>query len=123
MKDKLSPAGIGVITVFTVLIVLCLAVFSALTLSCARADLRLSQLNAEAVTAYYAADKQAQSLYRNFSLSNEPELETQIPISDSQALHLHLTRQPDTTIAILAWNTITLDQEPSSVLLPVWRGA
>lgn len=46
--------GIGVASVITVLLVLTLSVFSALTLSAARADLALSRRNADTVTQYYA---------------------------------------------------------------------
>lgn len=41
------------VTVFTVLLVLTLSVFSALTLTSARADLALSRTNARTVSAYY----------------------------------------------------------------------
>ena len=48
--------GIGGVTLLTVLLVLCLTLFSVLALSSAQADKRLSEKNAEAVRAYYAAD-------------------------------------------------------------------
>ena len=53
-KRAAPPVGIGVITVITILLVLTLSVFSALTLASARADLALSKRNAETVTSYYA---------------------------------------------------------------------
>ena len=53
--DRGSPVGVGVLTVLTVLLVLTLAVFSALTYTSARADWALSRINADTVTAYYAA--------------------------------------------------------------------
>lgn len=53
-KRSSPPVGIGVITVVTILLVLTLSVFSALTLASARADLALSKRNAETVTTYYA---------------------------------------------------------------------
>lgn len=53
-KRAAPPVGIGVITVITILLVLTLSVFSALTLASARADLALSTRNAETVTSYYA---------------------------------------------------------------------
>lgn len=56
MDKQTSPIGVGVISILTVLLVLCLAVFAALTLSSARADLALSRRNADTVQAYYAAD-------------------------------------------------------------------
>ena len=49
MDKQTSPIGVGVISILTVLLVLCLAVFAALTLSSARADLALSRRNADTV--------------------------------------------------------------------------
>ena len=60
--DRGSPVGVGVLTVLTVLLVLTLAVFSALTYTSARADWALSRINADTVTAYYAADAEAARL-------------------------------------------------------------
>jgi hypothetical protein len=62
MKDKKnlhSAAGIGVVTLFVVLLILCLTVFSVLTFASANADMRLSAKNSEMVEAYYAADNTA----------------------------------------------------------------
>lgn len=65
--DRGSPVGVGVLTVLTVLLVLTLAVFSALTYTSARADWALSRINADTVTAYYAADAEAARLLSGFS--------------------------------------------------------
>ena len=51
-----SPFGVGIITIITVLLVLTLSIFAALTFSTARADLALSEINAQTVQNYYAAD-------------------------------------------------------------------
>ncbi|MDR1134743.1 MAG: hypothetical protein LBL49_00965 [Clostridiales Family XIII bacterium] len=51
-----TASGIGVTTLFVVLIVLCLTVFSVLTFASSQADLRLSSKNAEMVEKYYEAD-------------------------------------------------------------------
>lgn len=58
MNDKKSfPAiGVGVITLFTVLIILCVSVFAVLSVVSARADYRISRRNAQTVSDYYAAD-------------------------------------------------------------------
>jgi hypothetical protein len=58
-KNMHSTSGIGVVTLFVVLLILCLTVFAVLTFASANADLRLSQKNAEMVEAYYAADNTA----------------------------------------------------------------
>ncbi len=42
-KKGSSPLGIGIITIFMILVILCLTTFAVLTLTSARADLRLSR--------------------------------------------------------------------------------
>ena len=59
-ENKSGPLfGIGGVTLLTVLLILCLTLFSVLALSSAQADLRLSEKNARNVSAYYAAEKEA----------------------------------------------------------------
>ncbi|MDR3295632.1 MAG: hypothetical protein LBT26_07385 [Clostridiales Family XIII bacterium] len=55
-KTSASASGIGVTTLFVVLLILCLTVFAVLTFASSQADLRLSRKNADMVTAYYDAD-------------------------------------------------------------------
>lgn len=122
-KRQLPPVGIGVITVFTVLLVLTLSVFSALTLTSARADLALSSTNAETVRAYYAADAEAAALYEEFAAGTEAELYTEIGLSDTQFLRLHLVRE-NGGVRIAAWQTVpnesSYDLEDDT--LPVFTG-
>ncbi|MDR2771744.1 MAG: hypothetical protein LBB57_06875 [Clostridiales Family XIII bacterium] len=58
-KNLHSASGIGVVTLFVVLLILCLTVFAVLTFASANADMRLSAKNSEMVKAYYAADNAA----------------------------------------------------------------
>lgn len=97
--------GIGVVSVFTVLLALTLSVFSALTLSSARADLALSKINADTVSAYYAADSAAVQLYRDFADSLEDELYEQIPMDNGQILSIHLVREGE-EIRVLNWQVL-----------------
>lgn len=115
--------GIGVITVFTVLLVLTLSVFSALTLTTARADLALSNTNAETVRAYYAADARAAALYEAFRSGAEEELDTRIDISGTQVLRLHLLRDGD-EIRILAWQAVPTEDsyDLGDDTLPLYTG-
>ncbi|MDR2133414.1 MAG: hypothetical protein LBP30_08790 [Clostridiales Family XIII bacterium] len=55
-KNSHSASGLGVVTLFVVLLILCLTVFSVLTFASANADMRLSAKNSEMVKAYYEAD-------------------------------------------------------------------
>lgn len=125
-KPLPSPIGVGVITLITVLLVLCLTIFSILTYSSAKADLQLSQVNADAVSAYYAADSQAAELYAEFAAGTDAELDTTLSVSDTQNLHLHLVRNADGTVSILAWNTSAVSDSTEITFeddfLPVWLG-
>ena len=106
----------------TVLLVLTLSVFSALTLTSARADLSLSQTNADTVSAYYAADAQAAALYAQFAAGTDDELETDIPMTDTQSLHLHLVRGED-GVEILAWQAVPVEDDGGDGdHLPVFDG-
>ncbi|MGI6028448.1 MAG: hypothetical protein ACOX81_03435 [Candidatus Heteroscillospira sp.] len=120
MRRNTPAGGVGLITVFTVLLVLCLSVISMLALSSARADARLSEANADFAAAYYRADLMAHRLYEDFAASEEAELERELTVTDSQSLRIHLTRQ-DGQVKILAWNTVnTRDEENTG--LQLWDG-
>lgn len=119
-----SPMGVGVITILTVLLVLTLSIFSALTLSSARADLALSRINADTVSAYYTADAQAARLWTDFSAGADGELEEVIPMTDNQHLYVHFIRDEAGTPVIESWTTVT--DEPSEEEIAdtpeLWQG-
>ena len=60
MNEKNSSPlfGIGGVTLLTVLLILCLTLFSVMALSSSQADLRLSEKNAKNVEAYYHAENE-----------------------------------------------------------------
>ena len=123
--DRGSPVGVGVLTVLTVLLVLTLAVFSALTYTSARADWALSRINADTVTAYYAADAEAARLLSGFSAGSAEELEATLPMTEAQSLRIHLARRADGTVAVLAWQTVPAQGEDAPAEadpLPVFDG-
>ena len=105
-----------------VVLLLSLAVFAALTFTTARSDLALSRTNADTVSAYYAADAQAAALYAQFAAGTDDELETDIPMTDTQSLHLHLVRGED-GVEILAWQTVPVEDDGGDGdHLPVFDG-
>ena len=118
-----SPVGVGVIAILTVLLVLCLTIFSVLSLSAAQADLRLSQTNADTVSAYYAADAQAAQLYAAFAGGDDGQLEAEIPVNDTQVLSIRLVRGADGAVQVEVWQLIT-NQVPGTQedYLPVYTG-
>lgn len=122
-KRSTPPVGIGVSSILTVLLTLTLAVFSALTLTSARADLALSRINAYTVTSYYAADCEAVQLYKKFAAGDEAELLADVPMTENQVLRVHLVREAD-RVRVLAWQTVPLEAEMEfeEPTLPVWGG-
>lgn len=125
MKERdSSPVGVGVITVFMVLIVLSLFTFAVLTYASARADYRLSRINADTVAAYYRADAQGAELAAEFSSGTGIELEQYIPMTDTQLLYIHLMRNADGSVTALAWKTVPADDGSGwgDEHLGVWDG-
>lgn len=121
-ESRPAPIGIGVISILTVLLVLALSLFAALTLASARADLALSQRNADTVQAYYSADAEAAKLYAAFAAGDEEELETTLPITEQQYLAVHFVRQDDGSVRVLQWQTVSVEPEIDEHL-PVWDGS
>lgn len=117
-----AGAGIGLSSVFTVLLVLVLSVFSVLSLFTARADERLSRANADAVSAYYAADAQACRVEADFSRSGEAEREETIPMTQTQSLQIRLRRAVDGSVERLEWQTVRTEETGEADTLPVWDG-
>lgn len=126
-EKKSSPVGVGVLTVLTVLLVLALAVFSVLTFTTAKADLALSERNAETVQAYYLADRQAKEEKAAFLAGTEEEYESTIPITETQNLYIRLTRNPDGSCKVLWWKTVPQNEDGGGIdlggdSLPIWDG-
>ena len=121
-----SPVGVGVLTVLTVLLALVLAVFSALTYATAKADLSLSRINADTVTAWYDADAQAAALLEEFEAGSEETLEATLPMTERQSLYVRFQRAADGTVTVLDWRTVLTETEEAGEGsgLPVygWEG-
>ncbi len=63
MKNRIS---IGISSIVLIFLILCLAVFSLLSLSDAKRALSFSQRHTDAVRVYYAADAQGQTFIRDY---------------------------------------------------------
>ena len=61
-KKQSSFSSIGITSLVLIFVMLCLLTFSVLSLVTARADLRLSQKNAERTSAYYDAENRANDI-------------------------------------------------------------
>lgn len=116
-----APVGVGVLTVLMVLLVLTLATFSVLTLASARADLKLSQVNADTVSAYYKADAEGKEQMADFAAGGKTDLESTIPMTDSQSLYIHLEKDGEGNVKVISWKTVTTEQ-PVDDTLNLWSG-
>ena len=119
-RRESSPVGVGVLTVLTVLLALVLAVFSALTYATAKADLSLSRINADTVTAWYAADAQAAALLEEFEAGSEETLEATLPMTERQSLYVRFQREADGTVTVLDWRTVLTEEAEEGSSLPVY---
>ena len=74
MKKKHSfPTIFGSSSLLVIFAVLCLTVFCLLTLSTAKAELRLSEVSAKATVDYYKADAEAENIFAMIRSGNLPE--------------------------------------------------
>ena len=107
-KNPHSASGIGVVTLFVVLLILCLTVFAVLTFASANADMRLSAKNSEMVEAYYAADNAATRISADvtaFWKRGEPKPD----VRAREALEEKIAAYADATITYAYVSDITDD--------------
>lgn len=138
-KESFSPPAIGGSSLLVVFAVLALTVFALLSLSTVRADVRLGDAAAQAVTGYYAADVKAQEILarlRNGETPEDVELETSIahypdrveytyayavPISDVQELQVEVLLD-GVDYEILRWQAVRTGEWEFDDSLGVWDG-
>jgi hypothetical protein len=129
-KRPFSPPLTGGSSLLVIFAVLCLTIFALLGLATVQADGRLSDKTAQAVTDYYAADTQAETILAQLRQGQVPEGVTaegdtytySVPVGDTQALEVTLTRQSDGSFVIRQWQTrSTTDWVPGEDL-GVWLG-
>lgn len=134
----------GAVSLVMIFCVLCLAVFSVLTLATADRESKLSAMTARNAADYYEADRLAVSvvaalrdrsalpadveiahhIYAFYPDGSVEDAEFSIPIGDNQALDVavRLRDQAGKTCDILRWQTVyTGSWEPVDTL-PVWDG-
>ncbi len=141
-KESFAPPALGGSSLLVVFAVLALTVFALLSLSTVRADVRLGDAAAKAVSGYYEADCKAQEILARLrngeKVPGEVELalfiaervdsgETYykyaVPISDTQELRVEVLVDPaDGSYSILRWQAVPVgDWEPDDSL-NVWDG-
>lgn len=101
--------------------VLCLTVFALLGFSTVQAGARLSQSTAQAVSAYYQADCQAEEIFARLRSGELPAGVTKTeniysyvcPISDTQQLQVALQKEAD------GWTVLRWQVFPSKKIAPL----
>lgn len=126
-KTTFPPIGVSALMV--IFSVLCLTVFALLAVSTVRADQRLSEKSAQAVTGYYQADCEAEEILARLRTGERPAnvKETNgiftytCPISETQTLVVEVTVD-GTDYNILRWQAVSTADWQTSDQLPVWQG-
>lgn len=145
-EERFSPPAVGGTSLLVVFAVLCLTVFALLSLSTVRADVRLADASARAVTNYYAADCQAQAvlawlrtgegkeqlqLPEDFTMTttisdypdhSETVYAYAIPISVTQELQVEVQVGSDGSYTILRWQAVPTGEWEADMTLEVWDG-
>lgn len=129
-EQRFSPPMVGGSSLLVIFAVLALSVFAVLCLSTAQAENRLSDASAQAVTAYYEADREAERLYAMLrSGASVPQAEQNgsvwrytCPISAQQVL-LAEVEYTNGMWSVLRWQAVAVpDGTSADDALNVWDG-
>lgn len=115
MKNKpLLPSFVGGCSLLVIFSVLCLTIFSLLTVSTAKAEQRLSVVSADAVRAYYQADAEAEQIFARIRCGDIPK---NVTVEDgiysyacrvTPTLYLHVQLYfSDDEWTVLSWQTVS----------------
>lgn len=72
-RESFAPPAVGGSCLLVIFAVLCLTVFALLSLSTAQANDRLADASVEAVSAYYQADRQAETILAQLRSGQMPQ--------------------------------------------------
>ena len=128
---RMSAPAIGGSSLLVIFAVLCLTVFALLSLSTAQAEKRMSDDSMQAVTAYYAADLEAERVCARLRAGenvsgvqkNAGLYSYRCPISEYQILEVELENKEnkENTWHVCRWQVIARSGTVSETL-PVWNG-
>ena len=132
-EKRFAAPAVGGSSLLVIFAVLCLTVFALLGLSTVRADGRLSDASAKAVSAYYEADCQAEAILARLRAGDLPEgVEETVtpegrtcaytcPISDTQTLAVEV-RLEGTSYTVLRWQAVSTADWAADETLDLWDG-
>lgn len=122
-------SAIGAASLLTVFAVLCLTVFTLLSISTVKANERLGDASAKAVSDYYRADRQAEAVLAALRTGQTVEgvreengvYRYECPISQIRVLAVEV-RISGNDYQILRWQEISSADWQADDRLPVWNG-
>lgn len=128
-KRRIQPPIVGGSSLLVIFAVLCLTVFALLGFSTVQADMRLSDASAEAVSEYYEAELQAETILAAIRSGNIPEgvsadgdvYTYSCRISDMQELQAEV-RLDGKDWEILRWQSVSTADWEEENTLSVWNG-
>ena len=132
-EKRFSAPIVGGSSLLVIFAVLCLTVFALLGLSTVQADGRLSDASAEAVSADFAADCQAEAVLARLRAGELPEgveetatpegriCASTFPISDTQTLAVEV-RLEGTDYTVLRWQAVSTADWAADETLDLWEG-
>ena len=128
-ERRFSTPAVGGSSLLVIFAVLCLTVFALLGLSTVQADGRLSDASAEAVSAYYAADCQAEAILARLRAGEVPEGVRQendvydytVPIAPDRELQVSVRRAGE-TYTVLSWREVPTGDWQADERLTLWDG-
>ena len=130
---KSAPINVGTSSIMMLFAVLCLTVFSVLSLVSARSQASLARKSADAVSAYYAADTRAAGIYEELRAGGLPETVTvseypdgtyyayEVPVDENQVLSV-LVCQAGEEFEILSWKVTSTADWSADGQINVWGG-
>jgi len=128
-KERVSVPAIGGSSLLVIFAVLCLTIFALLCLSTVQANARLSDASAKAVSGYYQADAQAETILAQLRSGQMPAGVTctdgiyaySCPISETQALAVEVTLD-GSAYTVLRWQAVSTAEWNPDDSLSVWDG-
>ena len=126
--EQMSVPAIGGCSLLVIFGVLCLVIFSLLSLNTVLAEKRISESYARTAAQWYAADLRAQEIFAWLRAGEtvdgvertEGNYRYTVPVSDNQVL-LVMLKETQGRWEILSWQTKAYPKDGDTTL-PVWRG-
>ena len=128
---KKSGGVSGAVSLVMIFCVLCLSVFSVLTLATADREARLSEMTARSVEEYYRADYDATVIVAALRNGTDPDAEIDwdgdtasflLPVGDSLGLDVAVSIHGG-TYEILRWQTVYAGSWEPDEFLDLWNGS